>query len=206
MNSEKIIEALKNITNKIDENKEYLTELDATIGDGDHGLNLSKGFNEVLIAVKDNENVSVDKLLKKVGMTLVSKVGGASGPLYGTGFMKASMAIKDKEEINIDDFIKMMDAALDGVKMRGKAIEGEKTMIDSMAPAIEAMKKARAEGKEAKEVINKGVIGAKQGVEKTKNLVATKGRASYLGERSRGHQDAGATSFAILLEGILETL
>lgn len=206
MDSKKVIKTLENITKKIDENKGYLSELDATIGDGDHGINLSKGFNEVIVAVKNDENLSVDKILKKAGMTLVSKVGGASGPLYGTGFMKASMIIKDKNEVNIEDFIKMLSVALEGIKMRGKAIEGEKTMIDSMAPAIRAMEKSFNENKSEKEIISKGVVGAKIGVEKTKKMIATKGRASYLGERSLGHQDAGATSFTLLLEGVLESI
>ncbi|WP_297638448.1 dihydroxyacetone kinase subunit DhaL [uncultured Clostridium sp.] len=206
MDSKKVIETLENITKKIDENKGYLSELDAAIGDGDHGINLSKGFNEVIVAVRNDENLSVDKILKKAGMTLVSKVGGASGPLYGTGFMKASMIIKDKNEVNIEDFIKMLSVALEGIKMRGKAIEGEKTMIDSMAPAIRAMEKSFNENKSEKEIISKGVVGAKIGVEKTKKMIATKGRASYLGERSLGHQDAGATSFTLLLEGVLESI
>ncbi|MGL5416151.1 MAG: dihydroxyacetone kinase subunit DhaL [Clostridium sp.] len=206
MDSKKVIKTLENITRKIDENKGYLSELDAIIGDGDHGINLSKGFNEVIVAVKNDENLSIDKILKKAGMTLVSKVGGASGPLYGTGFMKASMVIKDKDEVNIEDFIKMLSVALEGIKMRGKAVEGEKTMIDSMAPAIRAMEKSFNENKSEKEIINKGVVGAKIGVEKTKKMIATKGRASYLGERSLGHQDAGATSFTLLLEGVLESI
>lgn len=206
MDSKKVIKTLENITRKIDKNKGYLSELDAIIGDGDHGINLSKGFNEVIVAVKNDENLSIDKILKKAGMTLVSKVGGASGPLYGTGFMKASMVIKDKDEVNIEDFIKMLSVALEGIKMRGKAVEGEKTMIDSMAPAIRAMEKSFNENKSEKEIINKGVVGAKIGVEKTKKMIATKGRASYLGERSLGHQDAGATSFTLLLEGVLESI
>lgn len=206
MDSKMVIKTLENITRKIDENKGYLSELDAIIGDGDHGINLSKGFNEVIVAVKNDENLSIDKILKKAGMTLVSKVGGASGPLYGTGFMKASMVIKDKDEVNIEDFIKMLSVALEGIKMRGKAVEGEKTMIDSMAPAIRAMEKSFNENKSEKEIINKGVVGAKIGVEKTKKMIATKGRASYLGERSLGHQDAGATSFTLLLEGVLESI
>ena len=135
-------------------------------------------------------------ILKTVGMTLVSTVGGASGPLYGTAFMKAGMKVMGKMEIGMDDFLVMLQEAVDGIKMRGKSTTGEQTMLDAMVPALEAMK---AEG-----TLAAGLAAAKDGVEKTKDMIATKGRASYLGERSLGHQDPGATSFTLILGVIAE--
>ncbi|MBS6043635.1 MAG: dihydroxyacetone kinase subunit L [Clostridium baratii] len=139
MDSKKVIEILIKVSEKIDKNKEYLTELDAAIGDGDHGLNMSKGFNAVSDKLKAEEDDNIGNIFKKTGMTLVSNVGGASGPLYGTAFMKASMALKDKNEIDINDFLSALKLALEGIKSRGKSTEGEKTMIDELSPAIKSM-------------------------------------------------------------------
>ncbi len=135
-------------------------------------------------------------------MTLVSTVGGASGPLYGTAYMKAGMAMAGKNEMDIRDFLTMMDAAVEGVMQRGKAAVGEATMLDAMVPSLDAMKAAAAEGKTPKEVLAAGVKAAWAGAEHTKDLVATKGRASYVGERGLGHQDPGATSYSYMLEVI----
>lgn len=197
---------LRRISMIIETNKLYLSELDAAIGDGDHGLNMSKGFKAV---IKKNEELPDDDLgniLKSSGMALVSNVGGASGPLYGTAFMKAGMILLNKSTMNINDFIEMLQVALDGIKMRGKATEGEKTMIDALSPAIEAGKKAIDEEKNAREILILIRDAAKEGMEYTKNIIATKGRASYLGERSLGHQDAGATSMYLILNTITEEL
>ena len=135
-------------------------------------------------------------------MTLVSKVGGSSGPLYGTAFMKAGMAIGAKNAIDMADFLGALEVGIEGVKARGKSTTGEKTMLDAMVPALDAMKEQQAAGADAKQVLTAGVQAAEAGVEATKPLVATKGRASYLGERSVGHQDPGATSFTLMLKEI----
>ena len=206
VNSTKIVEILNNVTDKINDKKLYLTELDAAIGDGDHGLNMSKGFSAVSEKIKCDTDKDIGNLLKKVGMTLVSTVGGASGPLYGTAFMKASIYAKGKEEISIEDFIEMMNIAIEGIKMRGKAKKGEKTMLDSLIPAYEEGKKAIEDGKSPKEVLEVMKNAAYEGIEYTKTIIATKGRASYLGERSLGHQDAGATSSAVILSAIYDSL
>lgn len=204
MDSKKVIEVLIKVSEKIDKNKEYLTELDAAIGDGDHGLNMSKGFKAVSDKLLSEEDDNIGNILKKTGMTLVSNVGGASGPLYGTAFMKASMALKDKKEININDFLSALKLALEGIKSRGKSTEGEKTIIDALSPAIKSMEDSIKNGDSYIEVLEKGKDAALEGVEFTKTIKATKGRASYLGERSIGHQDPGATSCFYILETIYE--
>ncbi|CUP84908.1 dihydroxyacetone kinase subunit DhaL [Clostridium baratii] len=204
MDSKKVIEILIKVSEKIDKNKEYLTELDAAIGDGDHGLNMSKGFNAVSDKLKAEEDDNIGNILKKTGMTLVSNVGGASGPLYGTAFMKASMALKDKNEIDINDFLSALKLALEGIKSRGKSTEGEKTMIDALSPAIKSMEDSIKNGDSYIEVLEKGKDAALEGVEFTKSIKATKGRASYLGDRSIGHKDPGATSCFYILETICE--
>lgn len=206
INGKKVIEILTQIAVKIDENKGYLSELDATIGDGDHGINMSKGFKAVTEKLKEDDGVDIAGILKKTGMALVSTVGGASGPLYGTAFMKSSMSVNGKTEIDIKDFSNMLKDALDGIKMRGKAKAGEKTMIDALEPALEAINKGIEQGLESKEILKLAKEAAYNGVEYTKTIIATKGRASYLGERSIGHQDAGATSSAIILETIYEAI
>ncbi|AQM59215.1 dihydroxyacetone kinase subunit DhaL [Clostridium baratii] len=204
MDSKKVIEILIKVSEKIDKNKEYLTELDAAIGDGDHGLNMSKGFNAVSDKLKAEEDDNIGNILKKTGVTLVSNVGGASGPLYGTAFMKASMVLKDKNEIDINDFLSALKLALEGIKSRGKSTEGEKTMIDALSPAIKSMEDSIKNGDSYIEVLEKGKDAALEGVEFTKTIKATKGRASYLGDRSIGHQDPGATSCFYILETIYE--
>ncbi len=202
----KVIEILEKISEKIDENKAYLSELDAAIGDGDHGLNMSKGFKAVVEKIKDDDGNDIGGILKKSGMALVSNVGGASGPLYGTAFMKAAVSVNGKSEVDINDFAKMLDEALEGIKMRGKGQADDKTMIDAIEPALKSIKEGIDSGLEAKEILKVAKEAAYKGVEHTKEIIAKKGRASYLGERSLGHQDAGATSSAIILETIYEAL
>jgi dihydroxyacetone kinase-like protein len=206
INGEKVIEIINKITDRIEENKLFLTELDAAIGDGDHGLNMSKGFHAVREKLKENFGLNIGEILKKTGMILVSNVGGASGPLYGTAFMKAGMEAGSKEEIDIIDFEKMLEAALDGIKMRGKAVLEDKTMVDAIEPALSALSKGIQLGLSSKEAMKEAVDAAYRGVEHTKEIIARKGRASYLAERSIGHQDAGATSSALILKTIYEEI
>ena len=198
----KVIAILKNIIAAIEENAQFLTDLDAAIGDNDHGINMARGFKKVDADLPGLEGKDIGAILKKVGMDLVSTVGGSSGPLYGTAFMKAGAKAAGKNEISLEDFIVMMDEAIGGVQLRGKAVKGEKTMLDAMIPAQEAMKAAAAAGADAAAVLQAGVKAAEEGVEYTKTIIATKGRASYLGERSIGHQDPGATSFTVILQAI----
>ncbi len=202
--SRQVILILQKIGAVIEEHKDYLTELDQPIGDSDHGINLARGFGEVEKKLPALEDKDIGTILKNVGMVLVSTVGGASGPLYGTAFMKMGMAIGAKSEIGVEEFLAGMDAAVEGVKQRGKAVLGEATMLDAMIPALEAMKAAAGEG--AKAALDAGVKAAWAGAEHTKDLIATKGRASYVGERGLGHQDPGATSFSYILETICKAL
>ena len=204
MTKEQVIEILHKVAAAVEREAQFLTDLDNAIGDGDHGINLSRGFKKVEEELPAVAEKDIGAILKKVGMTLVSTVGGASGPLYGTAFMKAGDAVKDHESVSADDFIAVLEAGIGGVQLRGKAEKGEKTMLDAMLPALDAMKAAGTT--DAKAMFEAGVKAAKEGVEYTKTIIATKGRASYLGERSIGHQDPGATSFTVMLETIAEAL
>ena len=195
---------VEGMAKKIEAEKEYLTELDNEIGDGDHRINLARGFEAVEKKLPSLAGGDIGALLKGVGMQLVSTVGGASGPLYGTAFMKAGMACKGLTEIDGPAFVKAMEAAVDGIKMRGKATEGEKTMLDALCPALKVMQDDVTAGKSLKEALQDAAQAAEKGVEYTKTIIATKGRASYLGERSLGHQDPGATSSLYLLQVLAE--
>lgn len=209
MDSVKLIEVIRAIGSRIEEEKDFLTELDNVIGDGDHGINMARGFRAVeekLEGLEELEDKDIGAILKTAGMALVSTVGGASGPLYGTAFMKAAMVMAGKAQIDMDGFLSCMDEAIGGVKMRGKAQQGEKTMLDAMIPAQDAMRQAASDGVDVKAVFEAGVKAAREGVEYTKTIIATKGRASYVGERSIGHQDPGATSFTVILEVIAQSV
>ena len=195
---------VEGMAKKIEAEKEYLTELDNEIGDGDHGINLARGFEAVEKKLPSLAGGDIGALLKGVGMQLVSTVGGASGPLYGTAFMKAGMACKGLTEIDGPAFVKAMEAAVDGIKMRGKATEGEKTMLDALCPALKVLQDDVTASKSLKEALQDAAQAAEKGVEYTKTIIATKGRASYLGERSLGHQDPGATSSLYLLQVLAE--
>lgn len=199
-----VISILKQIGEKVEEHKDYLTELDQPIGDSDHGINLARGFKAVEEKLAGVEDKDIGTILRTAGMALVSTVGGASGPLYGSAYMKMGMALNGKMEIGMDDFLRGLDAAVEAVKQRGKAAADEATMLDAMIPALAAMKEAAGTG--AKEVLEAGCKAAWAGAEHTKDLVATKGRASYVGERGIGHQDPGATSFSYMLDVVKDAL
>ena len=200
--SSKVIAIIEKIIADVDEQKLFLTELDNVIGDGDHGINLARGFDEVKDVMPTFEGKDIGAVMKTIGMKLVSTVGGASGPLYGTAFMKAGAYLNGKQEMNMDDFIGMMEVAIDGIQKRGKAVQGEKTMLDAMIPAYEAMKASYEADADVIKALDAGVAAAEEGIEYTKTIIATKGRASYLGERSIGHQDPGATSFTLMLKAV----
>ncbi len=202
LDTAKMAEIIRAIAERMKAEKDYLTQLDNEIGDGDHGINMARGFKAVLDKLPELENGDIGALLKGTGMQLVSNVGGASGPLYGTAFMKAGNVLKGKSEIEAADFVVALEAAIGGVKLRGKSMEGEKTMLDSLTPAYKALSAAIEDGANLKVAMQKAVEAAAGGVEYTKTIVATKGRASYLGERSIGHQDPGATSSLFMLQEI----
>jgi dihydroxyacetone kinase-like protein len=184
-------------------NKEKLTELDSAIGDADHGINMDRGMTAVLKALEGDTPAA---LLKKTGTTLVSTVGGASGPLYGTAFLRMATAAGDARDIDVEGFAKIMRAGLDGVIARGKAEIGDKTMVDALAPAVDALDTAVAGGAPLEAALQAAFQAAQQGQDGTIPMVARKGRASYLGERSAGHQDPGATSVTLLITAAVTAL
>ena len=202
MNAEKVKEILIKISNKINEEKDYLTKLDNDIADGDHGVNLARGFKAVEEMLQNSNDNDIGTILKNTGMKLVSCVGGAAGPLYGTAFLRAAGVVNGKQEITAQDFVECLNSAIEGVKFRGKATYGEKTMLDSMIPSYQEIKKDFEQSHDIKQALSKGVKIAYEGIEFTKTIAATKGRASYIGDRSIGHQDPGATSFTYILETI----
>lgn len=202
MNVEGVMGVLRAMSRRMEAEKDFLTQLDNEIADGDHGINMARGFAAVEKKLPELADKDIGTILKTVGMTLVSVVGGSAGPLYGTAFLKSGLAMAGKTEVSPDDLLACMKVAVEGIQQRGRAVRGEKTMLDAMIPAAEAMASARQAGGDAKAVLIAGIAAAHEGVEFTKTIVATKGRASYIGERSLGHQDPGATSFAFLLEAI----
>ncbi|AXJ02269.1 dihydroxyacetone kinase DhaL subunit [Cyclonatronum proteinivorum] len=184
----------------LEENKTWLTQLDTAIGDADHGNNMHRGFKKVHAQLSELADKDIGAIFKAVAMTLISTVGGASGPLYGTFFLQAGNKMAGKQELSETDVAAMMRAGLDGVKMRGKAQPGDKTMVDVLSPVTEALEQNINDGMPVIEALAKAVEVAEQGVKDTIPLVAKKGRASYLGERSKGHQDPGATSSKLIVE------
>ncbi len=183
----------------IAENKAYLTQLDSDIGDGDHGTNMDRGFQAVRAKLPELADKDIGSILKTTGMTLVSTVGGASGPLYGTFFLQAGTSAAGKLELSLADWTALLQAGVDGVIMRGKANLGDKTMVDALVPALQALKEAAAKPSDFAACLLASADACEQGMLATTPLVARKGRASYLGERSAGHQDPGATSSHLLL-------
>jgi len=183
----------------IAENRMELVRLDTAIGDGDHGTNMDRGMKAAVEKLEATEGDDIGALLKGVGMSLVSKVGGAAGPLYGTLFLQIGTATAGKTELEVQDWADGLDAGVKGVQARGKAVLEDKTMIDALVPAVEALKAKAAEGADLGDALRASADAAEQGRDATTPLEARKGRASYLGPRSIGHQDPGATSSALLL-------
>jgi phosphoenolpyruvate---glycerone phosphotransferase subunit DhaL len=187
-------------------NKDLLTHLDSAIGDADHGINMDRGMSAVVAALDDGEPASAAALLKLAGMKLVSTVGGASGPLYGTLFLRMATAAGDVASLDAPGFATALRAGLDGVVARGKAEAGDKTMFDALAPAVETLDSELAGGASLGAALRAAVTAAEAGRDATIPMLARKGRASYLGQRSVGHQDPGATSVTLLVAAAASTL
>lgn len=204
MNAEDMLRWLERIADILHENASYLTQLDSAIGDADHGTNMDRGFQAVKTKLPAFTTMDMASQMKTVGTTLVSTVGGASGPLYGTAFLRAAGAIQGKELLDGADVVALLTAFLGGIVTRGKAHIGEKTMLDSLTPAVEAARKAQNEGGSLAEITSCATSAAEEGMKATIPMLATKGRASYLGERSIGHQDPGATSSWLILRCLSE--
>ncbi|MGZ5352536.1 MAG: dihydroxyacetone kinase subunit DhaL [Actinomycetota bacterium] len=202
---EQVARLIRAFADVIAENKEQLTELDSAIGDADHGINMHRGMQAVLAKLDGHPADDVGDLLKTVGMTLVSTVGGAGGPLYGTLFLQLGTATAGKAEVEPGDWATALDNAVAGVQARGKAELQDKTMVDALAPARDAYRAAIDEGGSFGDALRRAAGAAEEGMKATIPLVARKGRASYLGERSAGHQDPGATSSWLLMKTIADT-
>jgi dihydroxyacetone kinase-like protein len=197
---------LRRFADAVTDNADELTALDSAIGDADHGANMRRGMTAVVGKLDATPDAVPGTLLKTAGMTLVSTVGGASGPLYGTLFLRMASAAGDREELDPAAFAAALRAGLDGVVARGKAAPGDKTMLDALVPAVDALDAALADGSGLRDALRKAAAAAQAGSDATVPLVARKGRASYLGERSAGHRDPGATSTALLVDAAAETL
>jgi dihydroxyacetone kinase-like protein len=205
VNRDDALEWIKGCAEILEENREYLIQLDAAIGDADHGANMDRGFKAVMTKLPDLSDKDIGTVFKTVGMTLLSTVGGAGGPLYGTFFIQAGMKSAGKMELTLEDWTAAMDAALAGIVMRGKAELGDKTMVDALTPALNALKQALQDNIPMNQALTNAAEAAREGMVNTTPLVARKGRASYLGERSAGHQDPGATSSYLILKTAAET-
>jgi phosphoenolpyruvate---glycerone phosphotransferase subunit DhaL len=193
------LDVVREMAAAMEEHRRYLTKLDSEIGDGDHGNNMHRGFQAALERLDGADPSTPADVLKTVSMALVSKVGGAAGPLYGTAFLRASTALQGRDEISAEDAAEALEAALGGIKQRGKAI------VDALEPAVEAAKGAASDGSVA-QVFRAAADAAEEGAEATVPLTARKGRASYLGGRAQGHQDPGATSTYYLLDAAARAL
>ena len=206
MTREQVLEWVRRYAAAIAAHKEQLTELDAALGDGDHGVNMDRGMSEVLLKLPGLEGRDIGAVLNAVGMTLLSKVGGASGPLYGTFFMRFSKESGGKLELSGAEFLAGLAAGVHGIQQRGSAQAGEKTMVDALLPAVAALRAALAAGDDLAAGLQAAAAAAQAGAAGTVPMQATKGRASYLGPRSVGHQDPGATSAALLLIAAAEAV
>jgi dihydroxyacetone kinase-like protein len=204
MNQQHVLRWLERIADVLKENREYLTQLDTPIGDADHGANMDRGFTAVGAKFPTMESMDMATMLKTVGSTLVSTVGGASGPLYGTGFLRAGITVAGKENLDAADIVAMLEAFNGGIVARGKAQPNEKTIVDALGPALRAAKEAQSHGASVAEIASRAAAAAEDGAKATIPMMALKGRASYLGERSIGHQDPGATSSWLILRSLAE--
>jgi dihydroxyacetone kinase-like protein len=206
VSKDQIIKWLEKSAERLQTSKGYLTQLDAAIGDADHGVNMVRGFSKVTEKLPTIRDSDIGTILKTTGMTLISSVGGASGPLYGTFFMRAATAGDGKETLDTIELCAMFKAGVDGIVQRGRPSLGDKTMFDAWAPALDAMHTALARDRDTLTIVKAGAAAIDRGMKGTIALQARKGRASYLGERSIGHQDPGATSSCLIFEALLDVL
>lgn len=201
-----IIQWLERTAAALEANKAYLTELDSPIGDADHGANIARGFAAVVVKLSTVADKDIGHLLKLTGMTLMSAVGGASGMLYGNFFLRAAAVANNKTALRIDELLQLLEAGQEGIIQRGRASVGDKTMIDAWTPALAALRSAITASQPLSSALNACVTAAETGMKDTIPLQARKGRASYLGERSIGHQDPGATSTHLILRALCDAL
>ena len=201
-----MLQALMTLCDTIENEKEYLSELDGAIGDGDHGVNMAKCFRLVKNKLTESSAEDVGTLFKDVGMVVMNSVGGAMGALYGTFFLKLSQESAGKSDLNLSDVVAMLQTGERGILEIGKAKLGDKTLIDTLSPAVRAIETAANEGKKLFGALADFEAAAKEGMESTREMVAKIGRASRLGERTVGHQDAGATSCYLILRSLASAI
>jgi phosphoenolpyruvate---glycerone phosphotransferase subunit DhaL len=202
VNRDTVLDWMRAFASAMEEHRQELVRLDTAIGDGDHGTNMDRGMRKALERLDGVEQADAGAVLKTVAMALVSSVGGAAGPLYGTLFLQMGGALAGQDEVDLAGYVTAWRKGLEGVQMRGKAEPGDKTMVDALVPAVEAMEQAA----DLDDALRAGVAAAERGMLATVPLVARKGRASYLGERSKDHQDPGATSTYYLYRSAAEAL
>jgi dihydroxyacetone kinase-like protein len=201
-----LLQALESMCDTIEDEKEYLSELDGAIGDGDHGVNMAKCFREVKKKLAESSAEEIGTLFKEVGMVVLNSVGGAMGALYGTFFLKLAQESAGKAEVSLSDLVAMFQSGEQGILELGKANPGDKTLIDTLSPAVRAIEAAAKEGKTLAAALTDLEQAAKQGMESTKDMLAKIGRASRLGTRTIGHQDAGATSCYFILRSLASAI
>ena len=193
---------VKVIADTVLENESYFSELDGVVGDGDFGYSIARGFEKVLAEWDNLDHSLPGNFLKKVSSVIVSAVGGVSGTIWGTAFLRAGMTMGTKPDITRADVIAMFRNAIEGIKKRGQAELGDKTLLDALIPAVDTLEQAFNEGKETSEAIDEAAVVARQSAEATRPMIAKKGRAAYTGERSIGTLDAGAVAMAVLFEAV----
>ncbi|HET9777908.1 MAG TPA: dihydroxyacetone kinase subunit DhaL [Propionibacteriaceae bacterium] len=206
MTSEQLAGWLRRFRDLVIKNQTELTELDSAIGDADHGINMARGMTAVINKLDEGRSAHVNDLFKTVAMTLVTSVGGASGPLYGTFFLRFAGGTGPAIELDLEGLAMALDAGLTGIMERGKAEPGDKTMVDALSPAVDAMEAMIKSGSDLDTAVTAARDAAAAGRDATVPLVARKGRASYLGERSAGHMDPGAASMSLLFDALADEL
>jgi phosphoenolpyruvate---glycerone phosphotransferase subunit DhaL len=203
INSQDIKDIFTEIRDEMIRNREYLCELDGVMGDGDLGITMSEGYSKIVEAIDSSSDSKAGKLVINAGTVMAGAVPSTMGTLMATAIMRAGKEVKDSEVINTDDFVKMGQSAIEGIKQRGKAAKGEKTILDSLIPAVEAIENSISEGGNIKEIISIAYSAALKGVESTKEMKSVHGRASWYGEQSIGKQDPGATACMLVFKGML---
>ncbi len=201
-----LFRVLKDISKTIAENENYLTELDSAIGDGDHGVNLRRGFDLLTDKLPSYQDKKIHEILNDIGFLLLETVGGSVGVLYGSATIAAGKTVGDKEVLSLGDLVKMVDAAENTIRTRGNVDVGQKTMLDTIHPFHAALKEAMEKNLSLIDALQCGLAAAKEGLESTKQMIATKGRAKYLGEKTLGHLDVGAASSYLMIESFVKTI
>ncbi len=206
INNRNYIAYLERFSKRLAEEKDYITELDSITGDGDHWVNMNMGFQKLIASKDELETLALGKMFKKIGMLVMSTVGGSSGVLYGSAYIKGAQTIGDKEEISVVELLEVLQAKLTGIMERGNAKPGDKTMIDALHGGVESMKQAIESGKNDKEILQALKEGAEKGMEETKSMEAAKGRAYYQANKGVGHLDPGAVTMYYQLATLADTL